>query len=961
MNNPNFPGERRLVEEGKIDNSALLARLPKTATGTSAVPLNVAAGQPYQVTKPLTRHIAPAPGTQVLGNLTKPLAGHQIAALSAMHKKDKLTMEVQKVPLSLTSTTVASVPPGNAGSNIIPVHVITSASTLHVPTVSSMVRGVVPQTLAPTANFSHIPRGLSASAHVRTGSTGGIQRQTLPSTMQLPGQAGSLPLNLHGPIRTVLPQMMRPGTPPSNRSNSPVISISNMQSTEAHRASISLQSISTANTAANIQITLPHSRTVAETGIKPVTTFQPTKVHVNPTSNLTAAQPKVVMSQAISPSLHHAAIPAKANRGVVSSSVPMSTVTVTLSTTTVTIPLISTGTTSASIPIAKVPPQRQHHPIPSTLIAVDVRTSETSTYLPSHASHPSQISSQTPSASLAHVGPAANTAAQNQTLVHSQPSHSQALSSSLPVSQSTTNLFIPQPQRVATTVTTTTVGGSASTVMDNRETIPMPTMPFFPPYMLQADNPFYQQLMRYQVAAQAQSRPGLITQPAASLAGSLHTPITTSNVRFNQGVVVMADTLRQGISQPVTTPSFHSASSEATASKVLAASECAVPGLSQPVTTAMSVAAVAAAASSLYTATTQTPHGPQIGQAAPNTPSSTPVNNPSASPRPSILRKRTNEGLSTVKKQLALTSTPDIVNSPRPEARPDSTPQSNMSSPKTPASGESQSSTDTALSSEATTPTQPHTDKVKQEPPDPQENGYPNTPEASPRKRRKQLLQATEELHDPPMNVLDKLVEACVKEEDGFTDDFDDDDDDFLTEDDEKHELKKEYIDDEGIRWTVEKTHSGYSLLNFYNISWKPKNNHFIRYIDVKAKDERRPTVNELSNQKGVMQKASGWKLYHMAAQIEDLVELERDLNTKLQDLQVVVGATPPLHHSLMEDESGMLHELTQGNIQRCKLITDQLSEAKSSMLKVLDHKHKISEIISKHMSKRPIKKKERT
>ena len=30
--------------------------------------------------------------------------------------------------------------------------------------------------------------------------------------------------------------------------------------------------------------------------------------------------------------------------------------------------------------------------------------------------------------------------------------------------------------------------------------------------------------------------------------------------------------------------------------------------------------------------------------------------------------------------------------------------------------------------------------------------------------------------------------------------------------------------------------------------------------------------MNELSNQRGVMQKASGWKLYHMAAQMEDLV-----------------------------------------------------------------------------------------
>ena len=50
-----------------------------------------------------------------------------------------------------------------------------------------------------------------------------------------------------------------------------------------------------------------------------------------------------------------------------------------------------------------------------------------------------------------------------------------------------------------------------------------------------------------------------------------------------------------------------------------------------------------------------------------------------------------------------------------------------------------------------------------------------------------------------------------------------------------------------------------------------------------------------------------------------------------------------------------------QGNIQRCQLITDQLNEAKSSMLKVLDHKQRITEIVQKHMSKRPIKKKERT
>ena len=50
-----------------------------------------------------------------------------------------------------------------------------------------------------------------------------------------------------------------------------------------------------------------------------------------------------------------------------------------------------------------------------------------------------------------------------------------------------------------------------------------------------------------------------------------------------------------------------------------------------------------------------------------------------------------------------------------------------------------------------------------------------------------------------------------------------------------------------------------------------------------------------------------------------------------------------------------------QGNIQRCHLVAEQLDEAKTSMLKILDHKTRILEIINKHHSKRPVKKKERT
>ena len=62
------------------------------------------------------------------------------------------------------------------------------------------------------------------------------------------------------------------------------------------------------------------------------------------------------------------------------------------------------------------------------------------------------------------------------------------------------------------------------------------------------------------------------------------------------------------------------------------------------------------------------------------------------------------------------------------------------------------------------------------------------------------------------------------------------------------------------------------SLMSSYRQSWKARNHHFVRYSDVKLKDERRPTVSDLANQKHVMQKVHGWKIYHLSAQIDEMV-----------------------------------------------------------------------------------------
>ena len=43
--------------------------------------------------------------------------------------------------------------------------------------------------------------------------------------------------------------------------------------------------------------------------------------------------------------------------------------------------------------------------------------------------------------------------------------------------------------------------------------------------------------------------------------------------------------------------------------------------------------------------------------------------------------------------------------------------------------------------------------------------------------------------------------------------------------------------------------------------------------------------MNELANQKFVLQKINGWKIYHLSASMEDIVDMESELSKRLQDV----------------------------------------------------------------------------
>lgn len=50
-----------------------------------------------------------------------------------------------------------------------------------------------------------------------------------------------------------------------------------------------------------------------------------------------------------------------------------------------------------------------------------------------------------------------------------------------------------------------------------------------------------------------------------------------------------------------------------------------------------------------------------------------------------------------------------------------------------------------------------------------------------------------------------------------------------------------------------------------------------------------------------------------------------------------------------------------QGNMQRSKIVTDGITDARSQILKIFDHKNPVSDIISRCASKRNFKKREKT
>uniref|UniRef100_A0A8C5AID4 Sin3A-associated protein a n=1 Tax=Gadus morhua TaxID=8049 RepID=A0A8C5AID4_GADMO len=171
----------------------------------------------------------------------------------------------------------------------------------------------------------------------------------------------------------------------------------------------------------------------------------------------------------------------------------------------------------------------------------------------------------------------------------------------------------------------------------------------------------------------------------------------------------------------------------------------------------------------------------------------------------------------------------------------------------------------------------------------------------------------------------------------------------------------REYVDEEGVRYVPVKPRPPVTLLRHYRNPWKAAYHHFQRYSDIRVKEEKKGSLQEMANQRGVACRAQGWKVHLCAAQLRQLSSLEHDVYSRLSGLQE--GLMPKKRAAASDDDMHRINELIQGNMQRCKLVMDQVTEARETMMKVLEHKDKVLKLLNKNGSAKKsskLKRKER-
>jgi len=97
-------------------------------------------------------------------------------------------------------------------------------------------------------------------------------------------------------------------------------------------------------------------------------------------------------------------------------------------------------------------------------------------------------------------------------------------------------------------------------------------------------------------------------------------------------------------------------------------------------------------------------------------------------------------------------------------------------------------------------------------------------------------------------------------------------------------------------------------------------------------------------------------QVYHLSAQMEDVMSIEAELSVRLSSVQ---RRLEKASHREVSREVARVQEIIKANLQRSKVIQDQVRETKENSHKVFDHKKRVRDIVGRYLNKRTVKKRE--
>ncbi|XP_032689215.1 histone deacetylase complex subunit SAP130-A isoform X2 [Odontomachus brunneus] len=320
-----------------------------------------------------------------------------------------------------------------------------------------------------------------------------------------------------------------------------------------------------------------------------------------------------------------------------------------------------------------------------------------------------------------------------------------------------------------------------------------------------------------------------------------------------------------------------------------------------------------------------------------------PHSKPNASPRPSILRKRDHDNSPV--KGAAKNLVPLLASLPssRSTSSPPCSPRADQDGGGCASSG----STTVSATSSPGLDEEPELSRITINP----------TGEMSPRKKpRKQQLTGVE--------LTESRCTEVVME--------------FFTEDKARKEIKEESKEKSpdkrhasnvhrDIKSPIQQTELTVRLRpmpSLLGASWKDKwgdsrLHHYRRPSDVRPREERRPTVAELAQQKHVLQKLNGWKVFHLSSQMEEFAELEKQVHEKLK-MTLMLLESQQASKNRHIDGLERVNDLIKGNLQRSTLVSEGMNEARLQLGGIFQHKQPIIEILQRCGNKRAQKKRDK-